>query len=163
MRRRDREITSFDEMLEIIAQCKVCRLALCGGDMMPYIVPLNYGYIARGDKLTLYFHSAKIGRKMDIIKENSNACFEIDCDCELLEGEAPCDYGYAFKSVIGFGRIAFAESNAEKTQGLNALMRHQTGADTGYESDYEYPDAMLARTAVYRMDVQQLSGKKKVL
>jgi len=28
-------------------------------------------------KITLYFHSAKEGKKIDMIKNNSNACFEI--------------------------------------------------------------------------------------
>ena len=35
-----------------------------------------------------------------MIKNNSNACFEIDCDTKLVEGEKPCDYGYEFKSII---------------------------------------------------------------
>ena len=42
MRRKDREITDFDEMMKIIAKCDTCRLALFD-DEFPYIVPLNFG------------------------------------------------------------------------------------------------------------------------
>ena len=42
MRRKDREITDFDEMMKIIAKCDTCRLALFD-DEFPYIIPLNFG------------------------------------------------------------------------------------------------------------------------
>ena len=42
MRRKDREITDFDEIMKIIDKCDTCRLALFD-DEFPYIVPLNFG------------------------------------------------------------------------------------------------------------------------
>ena len=44
MRRKDREITSFDEQLKIIDQCDVVRLGLVDDEGYPYILPLNFGY-----------------------------------------------------------------------------------------------------------------------
>ena len=58
MRRKDREITDFDEMMKIIAKCDTCRLALFD-DEFPYIVPLNFGTDVEEGQLYLYFHSAK--------------------------------------------------------------------------------------------------------
>lgn len=43
MRRKDREITDICAILELVSECKVCRLAMTDGGV-PYIVPLNYGY-----------------------------------------------------------------------------------------------------------------------
>ena len=40
MRRKDREITDFQELVRIMEQCDVCRIALNGGGF-PYIVPLH--------------------------------------------------------------------------------------------------------------------------
>ena len=54
MRRKDREITDFDEMMKIIAKCDTCRLALFD-DEFPYIVPLNFGTDVEEGQLYLYF------------------------------------------------------------------------------------------------------------
>ena len=70
MRRKDREITDFDEMMKIIAKCDTCRLALFD-DEFPYIVPLNFGTDVEEGQLYLYFHSAKVGTKLDLIRKNN--------------------------------------------------------------------------------------------
>jgi nitroimidazol reductase NimA-like FMN-containing flavoprotein (pyridoxamine 5'-phosphate oxidase superfamily) len=156
MRRTDREITSPPDKLSAIRQCTVCRLGL-SDDGMPYIVPLNYGYTWEDERLTLYFHSANAGKKLDVIKKNNNACFEIDCDHQLIEGEKPCDYGYAYRSVVGFGKITFIESKEGKTEALNHIMKHQTGKDDACHFD----DAMLARVCVYKLVVDAWTGKER--
>ena len=45
---------------------------------VPYIVPLNYGYEYADGELTFYFHSAKEGRKLEILKKNPTVCLELD-------------------------------------------------------------------------------------
>ncbi|MDR0409546.1 MAG: pyridoxamine 5'-phosphate oxidase family protein [Spirochaetaceae bacterium] len=156
MRRKDREITSIDKKIEIIEKNKVCRIALSKDDF-PYIVPLNYGYRFEKNKLTLYFHSAAEGKKIDIIKENNNTCFEIDCDCKLIENEKPCSYGYEFKSVIGFGKMIITETAEEKINGLNILMKHQTGKETLCN----FPEEALEKLIVYKMEVEEFTGKQR--
>ena len=42
MRRADREITDFDELIAVMRGCDVCRLAL-HDEPYPYILPLNFG------------------------------------------------------------------------------------------------------------------------
>ncbi|WP_461255663.1 pyridoxamine 5'-phosphate oxidase family protein [Treponema sp. R80B11-R83G3] len=157
MRRKDREIISTDEKLEIIAKCKVCRIGLSENNY-PYIVPLNYGFSYENEKLTLYFHCATEGKKIDIIKKNNNACFEIDCDTKLIEGQKACDYGYEFKSIIGFGKIFFLDSKDEKINGLNYLMKHQTGKDI----KFDYNETELNNIIVFKLSVDDFTGKQKV-
>ena len=156
MRRKDKEISNIEYMMEIIEKCKICRLGLSENNQ-PYIIPLNYGYIYENEKLTLFFHSAKEGKKIDIIKNNNNACFEIDCDTRIIEGENPCNYGYEFKSIIGFGKISFLETNDEKTDGLNILMEHQTGK----KIKYTFTEEKLNNVCVYKMAVEKFTGKQK--
>lgn len=55
MRRSDREIKDFDEIIEVINKCDVCRLAINDGDY-PYIVPMNFGLNIEDGKVVLYFH-----------------------------------------------------------------------------------------------------------
>jgi nitroimidazol reductase NimA-like FMN-containing flavoprotein (pyridoxamine 5'-phosphate oxidase superfamily) len=153
-----REIIDIDEKLEIITKCKVCRLGLSENNY-PYIVPLNYGFSYDDGKLTLYFHSAVEGKKLDIIQKNNNACFEIDCDSKLIEGETPCDYSYEFKSIIGFGKIVLLNTKDEKANGLNYLMKQQTGKDI----KYNFNENELSNIVVYKMLVEEFTGKQKVL
>ena len=157
MRRNDREITDIKEKLDILQKCKVCRLGLSENDR-PYIVPLNYGYNFENNKLTLFFHSALEGKKIDILQKNNLACFEVDSDTQLIEGENPCNYSYAFKSIIGFGKISFLEDPKEKTEALNFIMKHQTDKDTVYN----FPPEMLNKVAVYKMTVDEFTGKQKL-
>ena len=71
MRRSDREITFIEEKLAVIEKNKVMRLAMADNGR-PYVVPLNYGYTYENGTLTIYFHCAAEGRKIDILKTNSN-------------------------------------------------------------------------------------------
>ncbi|MDR1835746.1 MAG: pyridoxamine 5'-phosphate oxidase family protein [Fusobacteriaceae bacterium] len=158
MRRKDRQITEVGEILAILNQCKVCRLAMVD-EGTPYIVPLNFGYTFAEGRLVLYFHSAKSGRKIDILRKNNSAVFEVDCEHRLVEGDIACEYGFAFASVIGFGKISFLETKEEKIHGLNALMKHQTGTDR----EFHYEDARLMNVAVYKLAVGEFSAKRKVL
>jgi nitroimidazol reductase NimA-like FMN-containing flavoprotein (pyridoxamine 5'-phosphate oxidase superfamily) len=157
MRRIDKEISNIENVMEIIEKCKICRLGLSENDH-PYIIPLNYGYTYENETLTLFFHSAKEGKKIEIIQNNNNACVEIDCDTKLIEGENPCNYGYEYKSIIGFGKLFFLETNDEKTDGLNILMKHQTGKPI----EYNFTEDKLNNVCVYKMIVETFTGKQKI-
>ena len=156
MRRKEKEITDIDEMINVIKKCKVCRLGLAENNF-PYIVPLNYGYSFENNTLTLFFHSALEGRKIDIIKSSNNACFEIDCDTALIEAEQACKHSYAFKSIIGFGKIIIQETDAEKVDALNLIMKHQTGRDIVYDFTHEN----IKNVCTYKMVVETFTGKQK--
>ena len=77
MRRSDREIKNKQEMLDVMRKCDVCRLAFHDGDY-PYIVPLNFGLSVTGDTVELIFHSALEGHKVDLIRRNNRASFEME-------------------------------------------------------------------------------------
>ena len=155
MRRKNREILDTDEKISIVKNCKICRIGLSENNL-PYLIPLNYGYDFDNNVLTLFFHSAMEGKKIDIIKNNNNACFEIDCDTQLIEGKKACNYGYAFKSIIGFGKIVILENAEEKIDGLNKIMRHQTEKETVY--DFTHNEIL--NVCVYKMVVENFTGKQ---
>ena len=156
MRRKDREIIHIEDKIKIISECKVCRLGLSQNNQ-PYIIPLNYGYSFDGHNLILYFHSANEGKKLDIIRSNHNACFEIDCHHKLIEAERACNYGYMFKSITGFGKIIFMETEDEKNNGLNQIMKHQTGK----EERYNFDNDALKNVTVYKLLVEEFTGKER--
>lgn len=152
MRRKDREVTEANELIQIIDQCKVCRIAMQDEEGL-YIVPMNFGYTYDNNQLVLFFHSAGEGRKISTLKKNSNICFEMDCEHKLIPADLACDYGYSFKSIIGNGKTDFIEDNAEKKSALSALMKHQTG------KDYSFEDSMVTGIAVFKIIVNNFTGK----
>ena len=156
MRRKDKEMTDIQEKMDVIGKCKVCRIGLSDNDI-PYVIPLNYGYSFENEVLTLFFHSALEGRKMEIIKRNNRACFEMDCDTKPVEADSPCKFGYEFRSVIGFGTITVLDSPDEKAYGLNLIMKHQTGKDTVYD----FTEKQLEKVCVYQLVVETFTGKRK--
>jgi nitroimidazol reductase NimA-like FMN-containing flavoprotein (pyridoxamine 5'-phosphate oxidase superfamily) len=156
MRRQDREITNDAAKIAILDECTVCRLGLSDHGA-PYVVPLNYGYSYTNGRLELYFHGAKTGRKLDIMKENNRACVEVDSGHELISGgENPCKYGYAFRSLICFGEVEMIEDKTEKAAALNFLMKRQTGQDRTWQFD----ERMLESVAVYKLVVDEWTGKE---
>lgn len=154
MRRKDREISNIEEIKHIIEKCKVCHLAMVDKGL-PYVVPLNFGYIIDINSLTLFFHSAKTGRKLDILNENNAVCFEISCEGELGYVENPCNSGYYFESVHGFGHVEFIEDINEKCNALTLLTKHQTN------QDFVFTEKQADNVCVFKVVSTDFVGKKK--
>ncbi|MBR4019871.1 MAG: pyridoxamine 5'-phosphate oxidase family protein [Firmicutes bacterium] len=152
MRRKDREITNFNEMIEIIKKCDSCVLAL-NDEGFPYLVPMNFGMDIEDGQLYLYFHCAKEGRKLELIQKDNRASFEMDCEHKLvLQEEMECSMGYA--SVIGQGTIEFVVEE-DKFDALKILMGQ-------YRSrDFKFDTRMLGVTTVLKMKVLNMTGKRK--
>lgn len=149
MRRKEREIKDRSEIDAILHEGKVMRLALVDGDM-PFLVPVNYAY----DGTHLFFHSAKVGAKMEILKRNSNVCFEVSLDHGVIEAENPCDFEAKHRTVIGIGKAVAVEDEAEKIAVLDRIVARFT------DRKFEYPKATLAHTAVTRIEIVSVKGKK---
>lgn len=157
MRREDRKISDYDEMLQIVDSCDVCRIAL-PDDGAPYIVPVNFGWEDANGTLMLYFHGADTGRKLDLIEKNPGLSgFEMDCAHRLRQAEEACKYTYFYKSVIGEGTIEYLDDTAEKKYGLRQILRHYAGEEDADALPMQ--DAMLEKTAVLRMRVIKWSAK----
>lgn len=158
MRRKEREITDMEEILAVIDDCRVARIGL-SCEEGAYIVPMNFGYEyeKEGGKLFLYFHSAMEGRKADMIKACGAVGFEMDRLIQVVEQEKPCGWTAHYESVIGTGHMRLLESGGEKRHALDAMMHHY-----GMEGPGDYPDQMLARTAVWELAVKTVAGKRNV-
>lgn len=153
MRRKDREITDFNEIIEIIRKCDCCRLAFNDKDF-PYIVPLNFGLHVDGDKVELYFHCAKEGTKLDLIRQDNRATFEMDCGHRFImyEERMSCTMGY--ESVIGHGTIEFVPDE-DKFDALKILMAQY------HEEDFKFNTDMMKVTTVFKLVVSVMTGKRR--
>lgn len=155
MRRSDRQVSDRKELIEIMKSCTVCRLGL-NDDGYPYILPLNFGLSDDGDKIRLYFHSALQGHKVELIKKDNRASFEMDSEHELkyIEEKGYCTYN--FSSVMGKGTIKILENEDEKIDALKKLMNQYHPDKNAY-----FNPAAIPRTLVYVLEVTEITGKKK--
>ncbi len=153
MRRKDREITDEAKIDEVISRCQCCRLGFNDSGEV-YIVPLNFGFVKRDGKRFFYFHSAKEGRKIDLINEGCEVGFEMDCGYQLHPGEVPCDCYAEFSSVIGTGNVEIITDRDEKILGLQSLMKQAAGRE-----NCEFRPEMLNAVCVFRLEVNKISCK----
>ncbi len=153
MRRKDREVTDINVVREILDSAKVMTVAMVDSGK-PYALPLHYGYELEDGKLTFYFHSSPVGRKMEILKENPSVFCAVSVDNGLIgEGDNACVYGCRFASVMGNGRASVLSGSLEKKQALDILMKHQTGRE-----GFDYPSE-LSKVAVVRITLDSFSAK----
>ncbi len=152
MRRKDREITEISAIDEILSHCMVMRLAM-SVDNVPYIVPLNFGYRRDDSCLEIYFHCAKIGKKLDCIANNPHVCFEMDCGHNLVTAETVDEYSYHYKSIVGYGTVEMVEDIEQKKLFLGQIVEHQTGKHFPMEDSY------CKNTAIGKISVTEISAK----
>jgi nitroimidazol reductase NimA-like FMN-containing flavoprotein (pyridoxamine 5'-phosphate oxidase superfamily) len=155
MRRKDREITDINDILAIIKKCDTCRIALFD-KKYPYIVPLNFGCNYDNTNLELYFHCAKEGLKLELIKNNNHAAFEMDCSHKLVTGESACHYSMKFESVCGQGIIQ-ALNAEEKKEALIFLMKQYSDADS-----FQFQERVLEKVTVLKLKIESITGKRLI-
>lgn len=153
MRRKDREIKDFNEIVQVIEKCDVCRLALHDDDY-PYILPLNFGMQLEDGQIVLYFHGAKEGKKYELIAKDNRACFEMDCEHKLITDEAAGNCTMNYESVIGYGRVEIIPDE-EKYDALCILMKHY------HKEDFSFNQAIMPQTTVFKLIVETVTGKRR--
>lgn len=151
MRNQKALVSEQSEIEAILQKALVLRVAMCR-DGQPYIVPVNFGYADE----RIYFHTGPEGMKMDFLAANDRVCFEVDTDVEMLPGAKPCAWSVRSHSVVGFGRAEVVQDDDERLAGLRLIVEHYAGP-----GEHEFPADALAQTAVVRIQVEQMSGKRK--
>ncbi len=154
MRRKDREVTTIEGIRSIIEKCKLCHLAMVDNGM-PYVIPMNFGYELDNKTLCLYFHSAKSGRKIEILNKDKAVCFEMAVEGKLGEVVDPCNAGYLYESVLGFGHVEFIDDIPEKCRALSLLMKHQS------KRDFTFMEKQADSVCVFKVISTDFTGKRK--
>lgn len=155
MRRTDREITNTEDILKIVDKAKILHLGLFDKDF-PYIVPLHFGYEYKNGEFLFYLHGAKEGHKLDLIRENPNACIELECDVQLISGgDIPCKYSSTYGAFIGRGKAEILTNPEERIKGLELLMKNQTGRI------FYIDESMATAVEVIKVTVSDFSAKAR--
>ncbi len=154
MRRKDREVKDINIIEKILIQCKTASLAMIS-DGEPYVVPLSYGYEWDKDKLILYFHCAKEGKKLDALKVNNRVAFNVCNEGTPIYADTPCNSGYYYSSVSGKGNAFLVEDTMEKCHGLELIFCHQAGRWI------QFNEEQAQSVCVFKVISTEFTGKKK--
>ena len=154
MRRNDRA-QDRDFALSLIDRCTHGVLAVSTGESVPYCLPLSL--VRVGDDL--YFHCAREGRKIDLLRRFPQVCVTFVGD-DQPAFVPPAMYTTYFQSVIVTGTASEVTGTQEKTAALRALCQkitpdHMEGFETAIEKS-------LAVTAVWKVRMEEISGKAKL-
>lgn len=154
MRRSDRA-QDRDFSLSVIDRCTHGVMALSTGEPAPYCLPLSF--VRVGDEL--YFHCAREGRKIDLLRRFPQVCV-------TFVGEdrpafiPPAMYTTYFQSVIVTGTASEVTNPAEKTEALRALCRkvtpeHMDGFEPALKNSLDV-------TALWKVHMEEITGKAKL-
>lgn len=171
VRRKDREM-SKEFAMEVIDKSRYGVLSMID-DKKPYGLPLS---IVR-DGENLYFHSAKDGRKTEVLKKNSkvNVVFvgetkipenftkeeldEISREDSKAVKLISSVFTTEFESALVSGRVKLIEDEEEKIKAMKIICEKYTPTKMEYFN--KAIEVGLSRTNVYRIDVEEISAKRK--
>jgi len=152
LRRTDKAITDPSAVKSILHEAEFITIALSMNDE-PYLATLSHGFDE--EKNCIYFHCAKEGRKVDILKENPRVWGQALVDGGYQQGY--CDHLY--RTAQFHGKVCFVNDVSEKKHALEVMIRHLD----------DNPEAVIAkqttvssldRVLVGRVDIDFLSGKR---
>lgn len=150
--RRKRQLLSQEDTVKILENGTSGVLALSGDDDYPYAVPLSYVY----SNSKIYFHGAKSGYKLDLIKDGTKASF---CVIEK-DNIVPEEYTTYFRSVIAFGKVRIIEDEAEKRKAIEELAAKYTPDDEeGRLKEIEREYNILC---MIEFDIEHMTGKEAI-
>ena len=153
MRRKDKMMPQADAvaLLEKVQHGVLSTV----GEQGPYGVPISYVL----DGGSIYFHSAITGHKLDNINYDPRACFTV------MESGEPFDidrgFTLAYRSVIVFGELTVVKDDGERASALEKLIRKYFDVPATRIADYLAID--MHRTAVFKLNINELSGKQSYL
>ncbi len=149
MMRKKQQITN-EECIRILKEELRGVLCVQGDGGYPYGLPINHYYSE--DDGCLYFHSGKVGHKIDAIRRNDKASFCVYDQGFRKEGS----WALNIRSVIVFGRIEIIDDRETIYDISRKLSRKFT-------QDEAYIDAEIARsgpgTFMFRLAPEHMTGK----
>jgi len=158
MRRSDRAVTDEAWIKTFLQSAPVGTLATTH-DGQPFMNTNLFFYDA--DAHCIYTHTARVGRTRANVDAHTQVCFTVMEMGRLLPAAEALEFSVEYAGVTIFGTAVVVEDQAEALNALQKIMdKYAPHLQPG--TDYHPPTLEeLKRTAVYRLDINTWTGKKK--
>jgi len=159
VRRKDRAVEDETWIKEMLRRAPMAALATVH-DGQPFINSNIFVYDEAAN--CIYMHTHRVGRTRANVEGDGRVCFSIGEMGRLLPADEALEFSVEYAGVTVFGRASIVEDETEASHGLQLLLdKYAPHLRPG--KDYRpIISQELKRTAVYRIDVEAWSGKRKV-
>jgi len=156
-RRTDRQITDEADLHRMLTTAEIGFLATTFDDQ-PFLNANLFWY----DGERLFLHTAKKGRTRDNIEANPKVCFTVAERGRFLPAKTALEFSVEYAGVVVFGQAVIVTDAAEKTRALQGLLDKYFGHLKAGRDYRPITEAELARTTVIAVQIEAVSGKRKV-
>jgi nitroimidazol reductase NimA-like FMN-containing flavoprotein (pyridoxamine 5'-phosphate oxidase superfamily) len=159
VRRRDRAVTDDGWVRDTLRRAPFGTLATVR-DGQPFINMNIFVYDEAAH--ALYLHTARAGRTRANIEADERVCFGVGEMGRLLPAPTAMHFSVEYAGVVAFGRARVVGDDAEAERALQGLLdKYAPHLRPGRDYRTIQPEE-LAVTSVYRIDIDEWSGKRKV-
>ena len=160
VRRHDREVTDESWIRDYLKEAPTGAMATVN-EGQPFINSNLFVYDE--DAHAIYLHTARVGRTQANVEEGDGVpvCFSAFSMGRLLPAKQALEFSVEYEGVTVFGKGRLVRDDAEATRNLQMLLdKYAPHLKPG--EDYEPINAEeLKRTAVFRIDIESWSAKRK--
>ncbi len=158
IRRNDRAVDDAAWIAAFLRRAPMAQLATVH-DGQPFIHSNLFAYDEAAH--AVYMHTAPVGRTRSNVEADERACLSVSEMGRLLPSHEALTMSVEYDGVAIFGRARVLSNDAERGHGLRLILGKYF-PHLAYGADYRAitPDE-LARTTVYRIDIDSWSGKCK--
>lgn len=159
VRRRDRAVDDDAWIRALLRRAPVGSLASADSDGQPFLNMNLFVYDEAHQ--VIYFHTARLGRTRSTIEENERVCFGVMEMGRLLPAETALEFSVEYSGAVIFGVGTVVHDAAEAQYALQLLLdKYAPHLRPGRDYRPITPEEQL-RTSVYRVRIEEWSGKKK--
>lgn len=158
LRRSDREVTDETWIKELLQRAPIGVLATTY-EGQPFLNSNLFVY--HEAEQVIYMHTARVGRTRANLDHEERVCFSVFEMGRLLPAGIAFDFSLEYASVVIFGTATRISDQQQAIDALHLLTeKYAPHLQKGRDYRGVLPEE-LSRTSVYRIVIEEWSGKKK--
>lgn len=158
VRRADRAVEDETWIRNFLSRAAIGTLATAV-DGQPFINSNLFVYDE--GRHVIYLHTAKVGRTRANLEVSTAICFSVSAMGRLLPAAEALEFSVEYAGVTVFGHGQVVGDESEKEYGLQLLLNKYCPHLKPGEDYHRITPDELVRTAVFRIEIENWSGKRK--
>lgn len=159
VRRRDRAVTDEAWIADLLTRAPMAAIATVA-DGQPFINSNIFAYVP--DRRAIYVHTARYGRTRANVEGGAAVCLSVSEMGRLLPAATALEFSVEYAGVVVFGTMHIVEEPIEAAEGLQLMLDKYAPHLRPGEHYRAVTAEELVRTSVFRIDIEEWSGKRKV-